>query len=152
MGQDLLIKQIEPGGSFDLVIDEQDLGSVDGLETTVAVLLFSDSRAAPEDVNDPSMRRGWVGNILRDSELGGMLWLWAQVKNTQLIRNRIVNWAENSLQPLIDEGFASEILVAVNQDASRQVQLSIEIIVKEGTTSKFDFWLATDLGNLTDAD
>lgn len=152
MAQDLQLRQDEQGGCFDLVVGEQDLATVDGLETTVAVLLFSDARAAPEDVNDPSKRRGWVGNILRGSELGGMLWLASQVRNTQEIRNKIAHWAENSLQPLIDDGLASEVVVSTEQEGVRGMRLSVEIVVNEGNTLKFDYWLSTDLGNLTNAD
>ena len=37
---------------------EQDFKTVDGLETTVAVLLFTDARAAPEEVSNVSLRLG----------------------------------------------------------------------------------------------
>ncbi len=146
MAQDLLVKQID--GFFDLVLGEQDLETVDGLETAVAVLLFTDARAAPEEVNDPQLRRGWVGNILRSTELGGMLWLLVQAKNTQEIRNKINIWAESSLQPLIDEGSASQIIVSTVQDGVRGIKLTVNIVVTEGRSTKFDYWLDTDLGNL----
>ncbi len=147
MAQDLLLKQTGDS-SFDLVLGEQDFETVDGLETAVAVLLFTDARAAPEEVNDPQLRRGWVGNILRSSELGGMLWLLVQAKNTQDIRNKINIWAESSLQPLIDDGSASQIIVTTDQDGVRGVKLFVNIIVKEGRSTKFDYWLDTNLGNL----
>ena len=145
MAQDLLIKQTD-NGYFDIVIGEQDLETVDGLETTVMVLLFTDARAAPEEVNDPSKRRGWVGNILRQSELGGMLWLISQLRNTQEERNKISKWAENSLQPLINDGLASEINVTTDFTVRRMV-LKVHINVKEGGTRKFEYWINTDLGN-----
>ena len=74
-----------------------------------------------------------------------------QVKNTQNIRNKIVTWAENSLQPLIDDGLVSEIVVSAIQDNVRGIKLSIQLIVRAGDVVKLDFWLNTDLGNLTDA-
>lgn len=151
MAQDLLLQQMGQGSCFDLEIGEQDLGTVDGMETTVAVLLFTDARAAPEDVNDPSARRGWVGNVLLERELGGTLWLWTQLKNTQEMRNKIKIWAENSLQPLIDDGLVSEIIVITEETDNRGIRLSIEIIVKIGEVQKFDYWLNTNLGNLTHA-
>jgi len=150
MAQDLLLKQSSEGSCFDLEVGEQDFGTVDGLETAIAVLLFTDARATPEDVQDPTKRRGWLGNVLRETELGGMLWLWSQIKNTQEMQNKIQVWAEQSLQPLIDDGLASEIIVDVAQEGVRGVNLQIQIIVKAGEVEKFDYWLATDLGNLTD--
>lgn len=147
MAQDLLIKQ-GSNGCFDVQIGEQDLKTVDGLETTVAVLLFTDARAAPEQVNEVAKRRGWVGNILRSSELGGMLWLIAQQRNEQEVRNKIVNWAQDSLQPLIDDNLATEVIATADQKDTRRMTLTIEIVVKQGDTQKFEFWLGTDLGNL----
>ncbi len=148
--QDLLIKYSDAAGCFDLVLGEQDFETVDGLETTVAVLLFTDARAAPDQARNPEKRRGWVGNTLHIRELGGMLWLLSQVRNTQQMRNKAINFANASLQPLIDDGIASEINTTAEQIDVRGIRLRVEIIVKEDESSKFDFWLDTDLGNLTD--
>lgn len=148
MGQDLLIKYSDEAGCFDLVSGEQDFETVDGLETSVAVLLFTDARAAPDQVSKPEKRRGWVGNTLHSRELGGMLWLLSQVRNTQDIRNKSVNFANDSLQPLIEEGIASEIVTIAELNGIRGMNLSIEIIIKEGESSKFDYSLDTNLGNL----
>ena len=147
--QDMLIKQTEQSTPLDLVIDGQDFKSADGMETTIATLLFTDARAAPEEVNTPEKRRGWVGNILRSRELGGMLWLSSQVRNTKEMRNKIKRCAENSLQPLINDKFATDILVNVVQDKVRGIKLDIEISVKNGDVKKFPLWLDTDSGNLT---
>jgi len=148
MAQDLLIKQSSSSSGFDLVLGEQDFETVDGMETTIAVLLFTDARAAPEEISDPEKRRGWVGNILRFTELGGMLWLMTQTRNTQEVRNKIIKWVKSSLQPLLDDNMASEIQVNVGQTTSRGISLSINIIVKNGETTKYTYWLDTNLGNL----
>ena len=152
MGQDLLIKQTQQGGCFDLTLTDHDFTLAGGLETSVAVLLFTDARAAPEEINSPEKRRGWVGNILRSTELGGMLWLMSQARNTQETRNKIQIWAEDSLQPLIDNLIASEIIVTVTQDGARGTKLAVQINVIQGEVKNFDLWLKTDLGNLTNAD
>lgn len=148
MAQDLQLKQTD--GLFDIVVGEQDFGTVDGLETSIAVLLFTDARADESQINDPSRRRGWVGNILRDTDLGGMLWLMSQTRNTQDSRNRISIWARKSLQPLIDQNIASQIIVNIDKVDVRGAELSVEIIAREGDTLAFSFWLKTDLRNLTD--
>ena len=149
MEQDLLLKQTEQG-FFDLEIGEHDFTLASGLETTVAVLLFTDARAAPEQISDVEKRRGWVGNVLRSRELGGMLWLIAQARNDQQMRNRIQGWAYDSLQPLITDGLATGVVVVVSEevDSVRGIKLSINIIVN-GESKNFDLWLTTDLGNLT---
>jgi phage gp46-like protein len=149
MKQDLLLKQGE-GGLFDIQIAENDLQTVEGMETAVAVLLFTDARATPSEVVEPDKRRGWVGNIIADKELGGMLWLAEQVRNTQEVRNKIQTWASDSLQPLIDEGQASDINVTVTgNDGTRKIDLVIEIMVKKNQKRRFEYWLSTQLENLT---
>ena len=152
MAQDILIQQKGQSSPMDLVIEDQDFKGAEGLETTVATLLFSDARAAPEEVNNPEKRRGWAGNILRSRELGGMLWLSEQLRNTQEMRNKVQLWAEGSLQPLIGDGLATEVIVGVTEDGTRGIKLAIQINIKEGGVENFDLWLTTDLGNLTNAD
>lgn len=150
MAQDLLLKQTSQN-FFDLEIGEHDFVLASGLETTVAVLLFTDARAAPEQIADVEKRRGWVGNVLRSRELGGMLWLISQARNDQEMRNRIKGWAIDSLQPLIEDGLATDVDVVVEVEDVRGIKLSIIIIV-DGVSNNFDLWLTTDLGNLTNAD
>lgn len=145
----MLIQQSDQGGPMDLVIEGQDFKSADGLETTIAVLLFTDARADDSEVTGAEKRRGWVGNILRSVELGGMLWLASQVRNTQHMQNFIKRWAEDSLKPLISDGFATGVLVAVIQDGVRGIKLNIEVTVKNGIVKKYPLWLDTNLGNLT---
>jgi len=151
MANDLLIKQTS-NGYLDLVVGEHDFESVDGLETTVAMLLFTDARASNTEVQDPAKRRGWVGNIFRETDLGSLIWLISQVRNTQEIRNKLKSYAENALQTLIDNGFASNIEVVVVKDGSRGAKMSIDIQVNNADTQKFNFWLDTDLGNLVNVD
>jgi phage gp46-like protein len=145
--QDLKIKQSSTG-LFDLEIGEHDLSGVGGLETTVATLLFTDARAASSDVGEASKRRGWVGNILPGGELGSLIWLSEQLRNTQTTENLLRVWAENALSPLVVGGIASEIAVKVEKKEARKVSLQIEIFVRDSQRQDFQFWLLTDLGSL----
>jgi phage gp46-like protein len=147
MSQDILLKGTGTG-LFDLQLGESDLQTVDGMETTIAVLLFTDARAASSEVIEPSKRRGWVGNLLAERELGGMLWLTEQVRHTQEVQNKIRSWAEDSLQPLKDEGLVSDIIVEVIQKTARLIELSVEIVAKDNHKKKYHYWLSTNLENL----
>lgn len=150
MAQDLKIQQTEYG-YFDLVLGENDLETVDGLETSVATLLFTDARAESYQVADPVKRRGWVGNILRNSDLGGMLWLMQQTRNDQETRNNIVEWAKNSLQPLFQDDSVSDITVTATPTGVRGIELLIDIVIRDGDTVLLSYWLDTDLGGLANA-
>lgn len=145
--QDLLLKQT-PEGYFDFVLGEQDFKTVLGMETTVAVLLFTDARASATEQQDALLRRGWVGNIFRDIDLGSLIWLISQERNTQEIRNKLKSYIENALQPLIDDSFATDVDVVVTEDGTRGAKASIDIKVNNSNTQKFNFWLDTNLGNL----
>lgn len=146
--QDFAIQQEENGTAFDLTVNGQDFGSVDGLETTVALYLFTDARASASQEQQASKRRGWLGNIFRLFDLGSLLWLLIQVRNTQEIRNKAKQYAINALEPLIADGLASEVNVDVVQINTKGIRLDIEIIVKIGEVKKFTFWLNTNLEDL----
>ena len=149
MSLDLAIRQMTNGGSlFDVGIGEQDLLFTEGMETAVAVLLFTDARAASSEVMEPSLRRGWVGNIFAKRELGGKLWLAEQVRNVQEVRNKIKVWAENSLQPLLDDGIVADIEVTVQERDARSINLIIEILAKDNQREKFKYRLSTNFENL----
>ncbi|MCK5603932.1 phage GP46 family protein [Candidatus Pacearchaeota archaeon] len=149
--QDFELKQQENNSCFDLTVDGVDFGSVDGLETTVALYLFTDARASSSEEQQSSKRRGWLGNIFRLFDLGSLLWLLSQVRNTQEIRNKAEQYAINALEPLIRDNLASEINVEVTEVTDTGMQLNIDIIIKTGQVGKFTFWLNTDLGNLENA-
>lgn len=74
-------------GLFDFVIDEntRDFAVIDGLEAAFLVSLFSDRRAAPDEVQDPMKRRGWIGNLVSEvpgDNHGSGLWLYEQHRMT----------------------------------------------------------------------
>lgn len=149
--QDLQVKQNENGGCFDLTVDGQDFGSVGGLETSVALYLFSDARASSSQEQQASKRRGWIGNIFRRFDIGSLLWLLTQSRNTQDTRNKAKQYAINALNPLIRDRLASEVKVVVLQETVNSMKLEVEIIVKVGQVKKFTFWLDTNLEDLENA-
>lgn len=144
--QDLKLKQTEKG-YFDLVVGEQDFETVDGFDTTVVLFLFTDARATATEASNPANRRGWIGNLFRVLDLGSLLWLMQQVRNTREMRNKIKAYTENALQPLIDDGFTAQVVVNVEKTGRRSIKLTIELIIN-GESRKYEFWLLTDLGNL----
>jgi len=151
--QDVRIKPNEYG-LFDLVIDGADFESVDGLETSIAVSLFSDDRADESRVQNPKRRRGWIGNIFRASvgeSLGSQLWTLEQARLTQDTINDARVFALESLQWLIDDGVAKSVNVDVSRSA-RTATISIELTTRSGEVRRYDYlWRNTSVSNISNS-
>lgn len=102
-------------------IAQDSAGALDvdeGLESLVMILLFTDRRASPAEVerfrlDDP---RGWWAETFRDDgvrELGSRLWLLERDKVTPSTITRARGYVEEALAPLVDEGIAPSVQVAV---------------------------------------
>lgn len=81
---DALVQQ-DHEGIFDLVIDPDsgDLALETGMETAILASLFTDRRAASDEVPAPLERRGWIGNRYHlperpEDNWGSGWWLYSQ--------------------------------------------------------------------------
>jgi phage gp46-like protein len=101
----------------DLTVDDGTLRREDGLATAVAASLLSDRRARPDDpLPDPRRadRRGWWGDALADIEgdrWGSRLWLLSRARQSEETRRRAIEYAEEALAWLRDEGRVTAIAV-----------------------------------------
>jgi phage gp46-like protein len=110
-------------GEFDLVTTAQGgldsgIGNGGRLGSLIWCALFSDGLVDPEEVPVElgTDRRGWWGDsglVPSDQLARSKLWIFARSKANEATRLAIQNTAEDSLQPLIDDGFFSKIDVAV---------------------------------------
>jgi len=120
LSPDLVVVATETGARLDFARAEADevrntggLRSKEGLHTAILIQLFSDARAAEQDVLpddlDPN-RRGWWGDSVAPAEeqsghvLGSRLWTLSRATlddNTAVLANDIVRTA---LQPIVDQG------------------------------------------------
>lgn len=144
---DLKVVQDPVDGIFDLVIDPdtKDFEVVDGLESSIIASLFSDRRAAPDEVADPIRRRGWIGNLVAEvpgDNFGSGLWLYEQKRLTQDVVTGLRVEAEQSLDWMIDEGLVREVTAKiVAAPEKRAVYLFVEETSPHGGVTRRAFRL-----------
>jgi phage gp46-like protein len=146
--QDVLIKP-DAEGIYDLVIKDADFASAKGFETAIATSYFTDARANAVQVQEAQNRRGWVGNILYldiQRELGGLLWILDQARNTEDTRNSARSFAEGSLQWMPDDNVARSIQVIVKETSPRITEIFTNITTVDNTVLRYvTLWRDTDL-------
>ena len=137
--------------SGDLGWGDGDLEREAGLKTAVLVSLFSDRRADDDDVLDNiNDKRGWWGdqtaNISLD-QIGSRLWLLDRSKTDQDTLLRAQEYAEESLEWMIDDEVAERIectterqtRTATNGNITETLAMKVEIYKIAGNTETFKF-------------
>lgn len=124
----------------DLVLGSSGLSQDSSLKTAVILSLFTDRRAALDDsvVGD---RRGWVGDALADDgdRWGSRLWLLKREKQTEETRRRAIDYANEALAWLIDDGVASLVDVSAEWVRPTMLGLTIQITLASGSAERFAF-------------
>lgn len=138
-------KEIGPGfGFFDLSLVDGSLADDAGLESAVIVSLFTDRRADIDDILPAggSDRRGVWSDIFNpvDGDLqGSKLWLLSREKQLSSVAVQARQYAEESLQWLIDDGIASAINVTAEIVAQGVLGVGVEIVKPSGDVINFKF-------------
>jgi phage gp46-like protein len=145
---------INDDNEFDIALGGGgDLRTDDGLETAVAVSLFTDARA-PEDARlpgDAADRRGcWMDATLGDGDdgIGSLLWLLHREKTTPDVPVRARQYALDALQWLLDDHVASAVEVEAERVGINMLALVIRITRPDGKieTYHYDYnWQAQEL-------
>lgn len=108
--------------SGDLVFENNDLKTEQGLETAVMISLFTDRRANDDDILpevNSDDKRGWWGDQtsnIEDDQIGSRLWLLDRAKTTEENIVRCKQLVRESLQWMIDDG----VFIKMTVDAERQ--------------------------------
>ena len=109
MTTDAVLTRDATTGLYDFSLDDNgDILTEDFFDTSILYSLFGERRASPDEVVEPQLRRGWIGNG-PDFENGSKLWLFTQARVTRTNLNRIEDEARKALQWLVDDGFAVAI-------------------------------------------
>ena len=98
----------------DMALDGFSLAVDDGLQTAVILSLFTDARAADDDVlsfGDTDRRGAWIDSypVIEGDKFGSRLWLLQREKQTQETLNRAKAYAEEALAWMIEDGVASRV-------------------------------------------
>jgi phage gp46-like protein len=140
---------IELGFSVEFL--DGDAGMVDGdlvadnsLRTAVLLSLFTDARASDEELDrfgaeDP---RGWALDSLGEVEsdaYGSKLWLLRRESQTAAVLNQAIEYARSALAWLVEDGIASEVLVAGEYPRHGLIGLQIDIVRARETRERFAF-------------
>lgn len=154
----------------DLLLQQGQLASDEGMRTAILISLFSDARA-PEDAELPERgddRRGWWGDSYatdagpdagsaRDPQrIGSLLWLLRRAKVTSQTLLTARQYAEQALAWLVRDGVASAVRVvteaqfAAGSATSELLAIGVEIDRPEGPgRQRFDFTWEASTGAIT---
>jgi phage gp46-like protein len=114
-----------------------DLASGDDLETAVLISVFSDARAADDDVLPPGVtdRRGWWG----DPNMGSKIWLLRRSILDAAVVAKARDYLKTALQWLLDDGVAFSVTVTTWQEGLNLLGARIVIKMSNGTVRNFAF-------------
>lgn len=136
-------------GVYDLDFDAEtkDFALIDGLESSLLISLFSDRRAAADEIGDPLLRRGWIGDLVSDvpdDKHGSGIWLYDQRKLTHETTIGVRLEAERALRWMQEDGIVSAVnVVATPEPASRAIRLSVTLGMPSGGTSTRAYLVTT---------
>lgn len=128
----------------DLVQSAAGLETDEGLETAVAISLFTDRRADPDDVlpDNSANHRGWWGDSFADIEgdrIGSRLWLLHREKQRPVVLERAREYAREALRWLIDDGIARSVEVVAEFTSAGLLGLGISIARADAGPVRFRF-------------
>lgn len=142
MTTDAVLNINETTQIYDLQIDSVgDITTDDFFDTSLLYSLFGHRRAASNEVIEPQLRRGWIGNG-PDFENGSKIWLLEQARLTKSNLNRLEDEAEKALQWLVDDDLAVSIDKVEASISLGKVILDITIRRSRDRVSRrfFTFW------------
>jgi len=151
------LRTLFTGFQGDLVLEGPGLEEDDGLETAVAISLFTDRRVRDgEQLPRTSLpgdvaldRRGWWGDSFPPVEghlTGSRLWTLAREKQSEAVAERARDVALEALRWLVDDGIARTINVTAEIVKPGVLGLLVEVVraSKPVALYRFDsFWRAS---------
>ena len=139
---DVLLAEIEGArGLLDLTISNNQIDSVQGLQTAIDVSLMQDSRASDEQVSNPVYAKGWPASAaIQDEFFGSLLWLLNQSRKTTENLNAAIDFTQKSLSWMVRDKYASTVIVTGELSSS-----GFSLFIHVNTTSGPDVRRQLDL-------
>lgn len=114
---------------FDINFSGGDVEKTYSYEPNVIISVFSNKRANNSEISVIENQGGWWGNVFTDIEYGSKLWITYQSPTSQLTKNKIKSYIQESVQWLIDNNIASDIEVDVSSNSNISIyEIKISII------------------------
>lgn len=119
---------------LDIEISSGAVQQDDGLASLVYLCLFTDARAAENDVlpDGSSDKRGWPGDTYLDTAWGSHLWLLDREKLTNDTRNKAIDYATKALNKLKDAGYIKSVSVTGTIPQLNTLVLNITLTKPDG--------------------
>lgn len=102
-------------GGITFMIENGDFKVEKGFKTSIILSLLSESRATEDQIKKTENRGGWIGNINSPAEgrqLGSWIWTINQMRLNTNTLNTAINYAQLSLNHLVEDGQAKEVIVS----------------------------------------
>lgn len=114
-------------GYWDFEFDDSgQIETTESFDTSILRSLHGEVRALQDEVIEPQLRRGWIGND-DDFENGSKLWLYSQSRLTRSVLNSLGDEAKIALDWLVSDGYAASIDNVVVSVSGGRVLLSATI-------------------------
>lgn len=144
---DIALKYVGQIADFQMV--SGDLGTDDGLGTSILVSLFTDKRAEASEVESGVVDEfgGWWGSLLiNNSGFGSRIWFTRRSKLTGRTLDSLGHYAEEALQWILTEKLARKIVVSTQRLNATVAVLRVDLY-RPGATApnryEFEtFWSA----------
>jgi phage gp46-like protein len=125
-----------------------DISTDQTLDTFILMCVMEEVRASASEVPQSNLRRGWIGNESTPGfEQGSKTWLFEQEKITGSIMAELGAIVRNSLQPLIDEGLAEDVIVHNPFLKSGKVTVNIDLFRSGSKVEQKSYELWNNTGN-----
>ncbi|WP_429496756.1 phage GP46 family protein [Robbsia andropogonis] len=82
-----------------------------------------------------------LGSYWADTSIGSLLYTLAREKDVPRIRDLAVQYAQQALQPLIDDGRATSITVSSASGQTGWLVMLIEVIEASGSNSNLQYFV-----------
>lgn len=130
----------------DLTLAGLDLATDEGLESAVIISLFTDRRAAPDDVLPEGLddRQGWWGDTFADvdgDQIGSRLWLLRRAKRTVESQRKAIEYVQEALAWLVEDGVAASTSTTAEWLGDSGLALTVAIVRPAGAPAQFKFAL-----------
>lgn len=128
----------------DIVVDGFDVVQDDGLETSVIISLFSDSRANAELIPAELPKddlRGWWGDIdgIVGDSTGSLLWLLKREKQVPETVSRAKQYCRDALKWMIEDKAATRIDVDASYTSPGWMQIVVDIFRPTGEVVRYRY-------------